>query len=182
MNKLLATLLISVFGISFSSASIAATSEQKAEYKAAVKKADADYKAAKKKCDSMSGNEKDVCKKEAEDAHTRSKSEAKANYKNTIGARTDARKDVANADYKVAKEKCDSKSGNEKDICLKEADAKKTSTISAAKEHEKIAEARADAREDQAKADYKVAIEKCDAMSGAAKNNCTASVKSKYGK
>ncbi|MGZ3237952.1 MAG: hypothetical protein ACXU8A_11315, partial [Burkholderiaceae bacterium] len=65
MNKLLATILMSIAGMSFVTASNAATSEQKASYDAATKKADADYKVASAKCDSMKDNAKDVCKKEA---------------------------------------------------------------------------------------------------------------------
>jgi hypothetical protein len=51
-----------------------------------------------------------------------------------------------------------------------------------AKANEKVAEARQDARDDKVDADYKVALEKCDAFSGAAKDSCVANAKAKYQK
>ena len=46
----------------------------------------------------------------------------------------------------------------------------------------KTAEARRDATEDKRDADYKVAAEKCDALSGAAKDTCMQNAKMRYGK
>ena len=98
-------------------------SEVKAEYKDAVRRAEADYKAAKAKCKELSGNDKDVCMKEAEATETKAKAAAKAERKGEA-AKADAREDMRDADYKTAKEKCDAMSGNAKDDCL--AQAKKT--------------------------------------------------------
>ena len=47
---------------------------------------------------------------------------------------------------------------------------------------EKRADAKKDAREDTRDAQYKVAVEKCDAMSGAAKDQCVKQAKVHYGK
>ena len=44
------------------------------------------------------------------------------------------------------------------------------------------AEARKDASADKREAEYKVAIEKCDVLAGAAKDSCVSSAKSRYGK
>ena len=96
----------------------------RAEYNHAVEIAQADYKSAKGKCNDLSGNTKDVCVKQAKANYTRAKSDAKAAYKGTPHARAEAREDQAEANYKVAKEKCDDLSGNNKDICVQEAKAK----------------------------------------------------------
>jgi len=48
--------------------------------------------------------------------------------------------------------------------------------------HEKRADARKDAREDTRDAEYKVAVEKCDALSGAAKDHCVKDAKAHYGR
>ena len=48
--------------------------------------------------------------------------------------------------------------------------------------NEKTAAARRDAAEDKRDADYKVAIEKCDSLSGTAKDTCVSNAKAKYGK
>ena len=51
-----------------------------------------------------------------------------------------------------------------------------------AKAAQKGTEARMDANKDKRDADYKVAAEKCDTMSGDAKSSCVASAKARYGK
>jgi hypothetical protein len=45
----------------------------------------------------------------------------------------------------------------------------------------KIMDARTDARDDKQTANYKVAVEKCDALAGSGKDACVASAKTKYG-
>ena len=50
------------------------------------------------------------------------------------------------------------------------------------KSAEKQADAKKDAREDTRDAQYKVAVEKCDAMSGAAKDQCVKQAKVHYGR
>jgi len=46
----------------------------------------------------------------------------------------------------------------------------------------KQADARQEATQDKRDADYKVAIEKCDALSGPAKSTCVSDAKLRYGK
>jgi hypothetical protein len=152
------------------------------EYSATRDRASADYKVAKAQCDRLAGNPKDVCIAEAKAAEKKSKAEAEAQYKNTDKARRDARIDVAKADYDVAKTKCGAMTGNNKDVCIKEAKAVETKATADAKATQKVAEARQDAAEDKMDANYKVAIEKCDAFSGSAKDSCVNAAKAKYRK
>ena len=53
--------------------------------------------------------------------------------KNTPEARRDAAKKKAEAEYNVAKEKCDDLSGNAKDVCVKDAKAARAAAESQAK-------------------------------------------------
>jgi hypothetical protein len=152
------------------------------QYSQAKQRAKQDYEAAIARCDSLSGNGKDVCKAEAKAAEKKAHAEAEAAYKNTDKARRDARIAVAEADYAVAKAKCDALKGNERDVCVKEAKAAEVKAKADAKATEKVAAARQDAAEEKRDADYKVALEKCDGMSGAAKDACVANAKAKYAK
>ncbi len=154
----------------------------KADYDAVKSRAETDYKTASDACKGMAGNPKDVCMAEAKAARTKATAMAEADYKNTPKARASARDDVADADYDVAKQRCDAKTGNEKDVCVKEAKAAQVSAKADAKAMEKSAVARNDAAADKRDANYKVAIEKCDAMAGAAKDRCQADARSTYGK
>ena len=194
MSKLLISLLAAA-GIAFAGAANAAGSSAMSRdtYKADKDKIEAQYKSEKSHCDSMSGNAKDVCKAEAKGKEKVAKADLEADYKNTDKARYDARVAKADADYDVAKEKCDDLTGTDKDVCVKQAKATHTKAKAdakvarvdnktAANATEKRVEARQDAREDTRDAQYKVAKEKCDAMSGAAKDQCIKDAKAHYGK
>lgn len=194
MSKLMISLLAAA-GIAFAGAANAADTKTMSRdaYKADKDKIEAQYKVDKEHCSSMSGNAKDICQAEAKGKEKVAKAELEANYKHTDKARIDARTAKADADYDVAKEKCDDMSGNQKDVCVKEAkaahtkakaDAKvaKVDSKTAVSTSEKRAEVRKEASEDKRDADYKVAVEKCDAMSGAAKDQCVKNAKVRYGK
>src|SRR6476619_4666368 len=103
MSKLMISLLAAA-GIAFAGAANAADN----------KKIEAPYKADKDQCKSMSGNAKDVCQAEAKGKEKVAKAELEANYKNTDKAHNDARVAQADANYDVAKEKCDDLKGNDK--------------------------------------------------------------------
>jgi hypothetical protein len=88
----------------------------------------------------------------------------------------------AESAYAVAKEKCDDKAGNSKDVCVKEAKAVEVKALSDAKMGKEIGAAKKDAAADRADADYNVATEKCAALAGDAKDSCIAAAKAKYAK
>jgi hypothetical protein len=121
MKKILVTFVFGVVTLGFSTVASAATDGAKATYKAAKDSASEMYKTERAKCDSLKANPKDVCIEEAKAAEKRSKAEAEAMYKNTPKARMNARVAVADADYGVAKVKCNAQSGDAKDLCVKEA-------------------------------------------------------------
>ena len=182
MNKLLASVLIGVATLTVATAATAKTSAAHATYNATVDKASADYKVARAQCDSLSGNGKDVCVEEAKAVEKRAKADAKAQYKHTRKARTDARIAAADADYAVAKAKCGAKSGNDMNVCVEQAKAAQTKAVTEAKANKKVSDARVEARSDSRDADYKVATQKCDALAGADKDSCVSAAKAKFGK
>ena len=117
---------------------------EKHQYDLRMTKANAAYAVAKEKCDDFAGNAKDVCNKEAKSALVAAKADAKvaektaeasatANKKSadanatarakTTEVRRDAATDKRNADYAVAKEKCDAMAGDAKAGCIKNAKA-----------------------------------------------------------
>jgi hypothetical protein len=115
-------------------------------YDNAVRNAETQYKADKDACPSRSGNAKDICMAEASGKEKIAKADAEAAYRNTPKAREDARVARAEAAYSVAKERCDEQSGNAKDVCLKEANAR----LVKAKADARVEEVAADTREDSA--------------------------------
>jgi hypothetical protein len=182
LSSLARAVAICAGALVFAGTAGAADKGDKATYEQAKASAKAAYDTDKKACDSLKDNAKDICVAEAKAKRTRADENAEAAYKNTPKAREHAVHEIAEADYNVAKERCDDKAGNEKDVCVKEAKAAMTRAQADAKAAQKGTEARMDANEDKRDADYKVAAEKCDAMSGDAKDSCVKAAKARYGK
>ena len=95
----------------------------KARAKVVEEKADAAYRVAKEKCEDLSGNAKDVCVADAKAQHEKSKAMATEQRK-VSEARSDARADSRDAEYKAAKERCDTYAGDAKDRCVADAKAR----------------------------------------------------------
>lgn len=159
----------------------AASPEAKSAYSAAKDMAKAQYTTARAQCDAITGNPQDVCIAEAKAARVKAEEDAGAQYKNTLRAVTAARRRIAEANYDVDKARCAAHTGNEKDVCIKQAKATRVAALADAKADKKVIEARNNAREDKRIAEYKVASEKCDALAGSAKGTCVEAAKSQFG-
>jgi hypothetical protein len=204
MNMTTRTIRAVVFtaGLAFGTVALA-EGMSKAEYQAMEKSINDEHKAGMASCNSLAGKTKEICVAEAMGKAKVAKAELLARYKPSIKATHDARVAKADADYAVAKERCDEKGANDKDVCVKEAKAakvhavadakawmdtakadaaaKKTSAEAAAKARATGTEARRDAAADKRDADYAVAREKCDVLAGDAKEACVKAAKDRFG-
>jgi hypothetical protein len=176
----------------------------KDHYKSAKDGIATDYKFAKAECDSLSGNAKDICMARANGNEKIAMAELDAGNTPSANASFKVRIARADADYAVAREKCDDRAGNVKDVCVKQAKAAEvaakadatvqmktanandkaadTSNKANNTANEKGADARKDAVSDKRDADYAVAKEKCDAFASTAKSNCLNEAKLRFGK
>ena len=163
------------------SSSFAATMT-KSDYSASKDRIKADYKADKAVCDKSTANAKDICVQQAKGKEKVARAELEFSY--TGKAKDGAKVPVAMADsaYAVAKEMCDDKSGEPKTLCRTEAKATHTKALADAKMNKKVAAARTDAADDKTDANYKVAVEKCEAMTGDPKTSCVNAAKARYNK
>ena len=116
------TITALTFGLAFSIGALA-EGLSKDSYKADKESIVAEYKAAKSACAAMSGNQKDICVAQAKGKEMVALAELEANYKPSPKNDHQVRVAKAEADYAVAKEQCDDKAGNAKDVCVKEAKA-----------------------------------------------------------
>jgi membrane-associated HD superfamily phosphohydrolase len=202
MSRLLIALFVtaglSVAGVSAAQTyaprtTLATASMTKDGYAQAKKDADAQYKIDKNACSALSGNAKDICVAEAKGKDDIAKAEAAAAYENSPKTREATRVAYAQANYNISLEKCDDLAGNRKDVCVKEAKAELVRSKADAKVDRvavdtrqeaatKQAEARTEANAEKRDAEYKVAIEKCDAFAGPAKDACVGNAKVQYGK
>jgi len=164
------------------SSAFAADSTAKQVYKSAKDRIDAEYKVEIQRCDSLSGNAKDICKAEVKGKQKAAKANAYAAFKGTDKAATDALIARADAEYAVAKEKCDDFAGNAKDVCVKEAKATFTKAKVDAKANGKVSVVRKDAAQEKRDANFAVAKERCDALAGEAKTRCVNDAKARFGK
>lgn len=179
LNSMNATLAVAVLAVS--SAAYAATMS-KEDYRARKTQISDVYKADKKACGSLAGNAKDICRQEADGKQKIARVEAEYQYTGKASDGTKVSMAKADAVYEVAKEKCDDLAGNPKAVCVKEAKAVHVGAKADAKSAKVVTSSRNDAADEKRDALYKVATEKCDALSGEAKTACINSAKTRYGK
>jgi len=154
----------------------------KVDYKAGKDRISTAYKADKAACASLAANAKDICVEEAKGKEKVAKADLEYTYTRKATDRNKAQVAKAEAAYAVAKERCDDLAGNPKDVCVKEAKAIEVGALADARMGKEIGQARRDAATDKLDADYKVAIEKCDALAGDVKASCVTAAKSSFGK
>ena len=153
------------------------------DYSAEKERVATDYQSARTKCSQLAGTARTLCFVEAKTVQRKAIANAEARYRGTDSARVQALVESAEADFDLAKAKCDARvTGNDRDVCIKEAKAAEVRTKAEAIANEKIASIRRDAQNDERAADYDVAIEECDVLTGASKDRCVADAKAKYRK
>ncbi len=191
MNKLTLTALSAAMCLALNGGAMAAFGKPP-EFKADKEKIEATYKSDKAACKAMTGNAKDICMEEAKGREKVARAELDQKFDPSPKHTKDVRMAKAKAAYEVAKERCDDKSGNDKDVCRKEAKAQyvsakadtkvmKETADANTKARDKVASVKKDAAEDKRDAAYAAAKEKCDALSGDAKDNCVKQAKARYG-
>jgi hypothetical protein len=191
MKKLHLQLLAIAVSTAFSTCALA-QELSKPQYKVNKENISAAYKREKAACSSMSGNANDICVEEAKAKEKIAKADLEKQYKPGIKTTYKAKVAKAEAEYAVAKERCDDQAGNAKDVCVKEAKAIETTALADAKmtektsdvtanAKEKVMDARKEASDDKATAQYKLATEKCDSLAGQVKVKCVADAKLQYG-
>ncbi len=134
MKRFNITAIAAAIALAFSAGAIAADNMSKADYKAAQGRIAAEYKSAHANCDRLAANAKDVCVLEAKGSEKIAKAELEA--RNNPNDRTRYAVSLAKADanYAVAKEKCDDRKGDDKTACVKEAKAVEARAKAEAKE------------------------------------------------
>ncbi len=203
MNKHGIGALAAAIALAFSAGAMA-QGMSKDEYRAQEDVIAGQYKAAKSACEPFAANAKDICMAEAKGKEKVAMAELEGRYKPSEKNRYKARVARAEAVYSVAREKCDDKAGNTKDVCVKEAKAVRTAAKANARAHMKTADAnevagqvsaeargKADLKSDEAQkvadtakrdAEYDVAHEKCGALAGDTKDRCITEAKARFGK
>ena len=101
----------------------AATMQTRADHAAALARVSEAYQDARTRCGPLAGPAKDMCVVEAKAAEKRATAQAEANYTGTITSKTEGQIANADADFMIARVACDSMTGPEKVVCVKQARA-----------------------------------------------------------
>lgn len=169
--------------VAFAGVAHTAAEGSKAAYEQAIRSSDAEYKVARTRCDAHTDKRnhlKDICVEEAKAQQKRARALATFQRDGTVEAEKNARDAYAEADYAVAKAKCERVSGDQADLCVKEAKAVRDTAKNQADFRQKVLEARQDAIEKQQKTGYQLALEKCGQLSGNAEDVCKAKARADY--
>lgn len=156
--------------------------DAKTVHQQAMAVAESTYDAAKLRCDALAGIPHEICVAEARAARVRVEEEAGAAYKNTLAAYIQARMRIASAYHERDKTRCSAAVGNDREVCLRQAKAILVASQADARADRKAIEARLDAHDVKLDAEYRVALQKCDAYAGDVKEGCVSTAKTAYGK
>lgn len=175
-------------GVAAAGAASAPAAMTKQGYKAARARIDAQYKADSAACKRVQGNARDLCKLQAQGRKDVAQAELEAQYKPGPEAERQAMDAKADADFAVAKAKCDALKGNAKDTCVQQAKVQRDAThrLAVVQKVEKLnaqkgkKEAKAPKQETPAQrfAAHKAWCE----IQGTGRDRCLADLKRRYGK
>ena len=165
----------------------------KAGFAQAKVDADAQYKIDKEACSSHSANAKDICLAQAKGRDKVAKADAQAAYENTAEGPPERPRRARPGELRRRHREVRRPGRQSKDVCVKEAKAglvkgkadAKVDRVAADTRQEgaaKRTEAREEANTEKRDAEFKVAIEKCDALAGPAKDSCVSGTKVQFGK
>lgn len=138
------------------------------------------YKTERYTCDALSGNAKDVCVEAAKGREKIALAQLEYNYSGSSKDQLKLQETQYEARYELAKERCDERSGEAKDLCVREAKTARDKAQADVKLGKQVAAATESAEQAQLKADYKLAKERCETLTGDAKDVCQASAKARY--
>ena len=116
---------LALLGCSVALTAAHAANMTKEEASAEKARIEAEYKADRKACDGMNGNAKDVCVEQAKGKEKVARAELDYKQDSSERHRGKVEHVKADAQYSVAKEKCDDLAGDQKDACVKDAKAAK---------------------------------------------------------
>ena len=152
---------------------------------------DADYEARKQaiehkfnsdeeRCKQLKGNKKDVCVEKAEATARSAQVELDAKHKGNVAGHINASESKVDAQYDVDKVRCADQSGETKELCMSNAEAKRDKAKADLTLDKKTLEATNEANKKKNESGYELALKKCAALSSDSKDNCEAVAKRKY--
>ncbi len=159
---------------------VQAANLSKAVYHGAKDDIKSTYKVEREACNNLAANAKDICVETAKGREKVALAQLEFDYSGKSKDRAEVYEARYKARYNVAIEKCDDLGGQAKDVCVQEAKTNRDKAKSELKLAKKISSAADTAVDEQMKADYKLAKEKCDTLSGDGKDVCMASAKARF--
>jgi len=152
------------------------------EYRVTKERIEAEFRDSKAACDRLLDHAKDVCREEAKAKDKVARAELEYNRTGSAKDANRLAETRADAAYSVARERCDDRKGQDKDICVKEATTVHIKALADAKAAAKVGDARRDAAEDKREADFNLAKEKCETLAGENKASCLVDARARFGK
>jgi hypothetical protein len=152
------------------------------DYNAEKTRIEGEYRAGDARCGVLAGHARDECVQEAK--FNEKVALANLEYRYT-GAKSDERRYVtakSEADAAVAKEKCEVRTGRDKDACMQAARSAQAQSLPDVKTGNAVGNAVGKTAKKAQGPDYEVDVKRCDTFDGETKTACIISVKAKFGK
>ncbi|NRF68135.1 hypothetical protein HLB44_14170 [Aquincola sp. S2] len=179
MNRLLTlSCLAALFGLA---GAAQAANFTRGAYDGAKTDIKATYKAERDKCGALTGNAREICVEQAKGREAVALAQLEYNYTGSARDETRLLEAQYKARYELAKERCDDLAGDAKALCVREAKTARDKEQADVKLAKRVTVAVEDAESARAKAEYKLAMEKCSQMTGDTKDTCIVATKARYG-
>ena len=152
------------------------------EYRAARKRIESEYKEMNAACERLPGNARDVCRAESRGKWRVARAELEYNRSGSPKEASRLATTRADAAYDVAQERCGDRVGSERSLCLTEAKMVHEKALADARLESRVGEARRDAVEEKRNAEFNLAKERCEALSGEDRTACMSAARARFGK
>lgn len=181
MNRFTTTLLAAACALTAAAGAAQGANFSQHEYDALKEDIKAGFKAERRACGQQSGNARKVCLERARGGERVALAQLQLNYTGLAGDEAALHRAEYRAQYGIEKQRCAELAGSQKEICLQTARTEYDKARADARMARRISQAVADDTRARLKADYELAREKCEALSGRdAREACIASAKASY--
>jgi hypothetical protein len=171
-------IVAAIFGCSLARASTL----PRADYDAEKIRIGNEYRARASRCGVIVANAMDDCAREAKFSEKVALADLEYRFTGTEKDRSMYMTVKAEADYNVAKEKCDVSTGKDKGVCMQQAKLARTNSLPYVKKEREAVDTHHGVAKNGQGPDFNVALKRCDIFDGDTKSACIISAKAKFGK
>lgn len=169
-----------LMGLSFSALVYAEPDVINRDYENAQAEIGREFFEEKAKCEKLDATRKKVCMEKAESKAQIAQKELDASQEGDVSTHIKATQSKIDTQYDADKVECDTLAGDSKALCLEKAKNKYNKAKADAESREKSYDTIKDKHKKMNRADYELAMKKCESLAGELRKECEGQAKAIY--